>query len=241
MFLTPTIPVRLGASALGFDVHFCDPRTQRCLVSTAHALLLNADYQPYKVIPWRRAVELLLDDRADLVEGYVDRFVHSVTTAMPWPAVLRLRVYMAPRARMRFNRQNVLARDNYTCAYCGVAPQRRDGRPCLEDLTLDHVIPRAQSKNGRVRAHRSVAGAGDIAVTCWQNIVACCGACNAQKADRTPEQARMTLRFAPRAPSMVDSLRMGLRRVHIPEEWRHYLPAGSEAWGGYWTEPLDED
>lgn len=207
---------------------------------SSHALLLNADYQPYKAIPWRRAVELLLDHRADLVEGYVDRFIHSVSSAMPWPAVLRLKKFMAPRARIRFNRQNVLARDNYTCAYCGISPKRKDGKPRLEDLTLDHVIPRAQSKGGRVRAHRS-AGGGEISVTCWQNIVSCCVDCNMQKADRTPEQAGMTLRFSPRSPSVADNLRMGMRRVTIPDEWRNYLPAGSEHWGGYWTEPLDED
>jgi 5-methylcytosine-specific restriction endonuclease McrA len=206
-----------------------------------NTLLLNADYSPYKVITWRRAVELLLDDRAELVEGYVDRFVRSVSSSMPWPAVLRLRDFVKPKARMRFNRQNVLARDGYQCAYCGKLPVKRDGRPRLEDLTLDHVVPRAQSRNGTVRCHPSLGKDERISVTCWQNIVSCCVDCNITKADRTPEQAGMKLRWAPRTPTMPDVLRMALRKVSIPDEWTQYLPEGAKAWGGYWTADLDEE
>jgi len=210
-------------------------------VSSSHALLLNADYAPYRVIPWRDAVELLLDKRADLVEQYVGRFVRSVSTAVPWPAVLRLREFVKPRIRTRFNRANVLARDKYECAYCGLAPRKKDGRPRLEDLTLDHVIPRAQARNGKVRPHRSVDARSEyISVTCWENIVACCVDCNITKADRTPEQAGMKLRFAPRTPTMTDVLRMHLKRVVVPTEWVAYLPEGAQAWSGYWTDPLDE-
>ena len=211
-------------------------------MTAQHALLLNSDYQPYKVIPWRRAIELILDERADLVEHYVDRFVRSVNTAMPWPAVLRLREFVKPKARMRFNRQNVLARDGYQCAYCGVEPRKKDGRPRLEELTLDHVIPRAQSKNGQVRPHPTVGNKHDrISVTCWENIVCCCTDCNLMKADRTPEQAGLKLRWAPRTPSMVDVLRMNLRRVVVPDEWVAYLPEGAREWSGYWTEELEAE
>ena len=205
-----------------------------------HALLLNADYEPFKVIPWRRAVELLLDDRVDIVENYVDRFVRSVSEAIPWPAVLRLKQFVKPRARMRFNRQNVLARDGYRCAYCGETPRRRDGRPELEELTIDHVMPRAHSRNGRVRGHHSVGGR-DIPVTTWENVVTACGSCNLKKADRTPEQAGMRLLYTPKVPSMGDILRMSLRKVSVPDEWKAWLPEGAEGWAGYWTDELAPD
>lgn len=208
---------------------------------TDHALLLNADYTPYKVIPWRRAVELLLEDRADLVEGYVDRFVRSVTIAVPWPAVLRLRRFVKARMRVRFNRQNVLARDDYTCAYCGVAPRRRDGRPRLEELSIDHVVPRAHARHDKVRAHASTGLVGRIPVTCWENVVAACLDCNLGKAARTPEQAGLALRFAPRMPTLTDMLRMNLRRVEVPDEWKAWLPAGAATWSGYWTDELETD
>lgn len=208
---------------------------------TDHALLLNADYSPYKVITWRRAIELLLDERADLVEGYVDRFVRSVTIAVPWPAVVRLRRFVKMRMRVRFNRHNVLARDDYTCAYCGVAPRRRDGRPRLEELSIDHVVPRAQARHGKVHAHPSTGLGGRIPVTCWENVVAACLDCNLGKAARTPEQAGLALRTAPRMPTIADVLRMNLRKVAIPEEWKAWLPANAATWSGYWTDELETD
>ena len=216
---------------------------------STHSLLLNADYTPYKVVPWRRAVELLLDERADLIEDYVGQVVRSVSSSMPWPAVLRLRAFVKPRVRVRFNRQNVLARDSWVCAYCGIEPKRRDGRPRLEDLTLDHVIPRAQSRDGKVQAHRSVhSDRRKIPVTCWENVVTACSSCNSGKSDRTPEQAGLRLRIVPHAPTMTDVLRMSLRRVKVPDEWKEWLPEGAAEWGGigstegdYWTVELDPD
>jgi len=202
-----------------------------------HVLLLNSNYDPLKVITWKRAVELIFDVRADLVEHYVDRVIRSVSSSQPWPAVVRLREYVSSKARIRFNRQNVLARDRYTCAYCGDVPKTQAGKPRLEDLTLDHVIPRAQSKNGTVRTKEGKT----ISVTCWANVICCCIPCNSKKADRTPGQAGMILRIQPRTPGTVDVLRMHLRRVDVPQEWIEYLPPGAAAWAGYWTDPLDED
>ncbi len=205
--------------------------------ATSQCLLLNADYKPYQVIPWRRAIDLILDDKADLVAGYVDKWIRSVSEAIAWPAVLRLREFVDPRPRLRFNRLHVLARDNHTCAYCGAQPRTQAGLPRVEDLTLDHVIPRAQSRNGQVVGIHG----RRISVTCWENVVTACSDCNITKADRTPGQAGMKLRFLPKAPSRADVLRMTmtLRKVHIPDEWKDYLPAGAEAWGGYWTDELE--
>jgi 5-methylcytosine-specific restriction endonuclease McrA len=202
-----------------------------------HCLLLNADFTPLKVVTWKRAVELIFDERADLVEHYLDRFIRSVSTAQPWPAVVRLRQYVSSRARIRFNRQNVLARDGYRCGYCGDAPKTQAGKPRLEDLTLDHVIPRAQSKNGTVRTKEG----RTLSVTCWENVICCCAICNLKKADRTPGQAGMVLRVQPRAPSTVDVLRMHLRKVDIPDEWITYLPEAARDWRGYWTDELTDD
>ena len=208
--------------------------------STERVLVLNCDYRPLRVIPWEDAIGHILAGTADLIEQYAGKFIRTVSASHPWPAVLRLRDFVAVKPRMRFNRLNVLARDNYTCCYCGEAPKTKVGKPKLEDLTLDHVIPRAQSRNGQVRT-----ADGDlIGVTCWLNIVACCGGpggCNERKGDRTPEQAGMKLLRQPRVPASLDVLRMSLRRVKIPGEWRDYLPPGAEAWGGYWTDQLDED
>lgn len=206
-------------------------------MSTA-VLLLNMDYKPIKVITWERAITLILDERAEMVEAYVGRWVRSVSDRMEWPAVVRLTTYVRNKARIRFNRQNVLARDAYQCAYCGIQPRTKQGTPDLYELTLDHVIPRAQSKGGTVKAWRS---GSTIAVTCWQNVVTACQTCNLRKADRTPEQAGMQLTFEPRVPSPTDVLRMSLRKTRAPTEWAEYLPEGASAWQGYWVDELDED
>ncbi len=203
---------------------------------TTTALLLNADYRPIRVIPWVRALCLLLEEKADLVQDYDGRELRSPSTVLPWPAVVRLRRYVKAHTRARFSRQNVLARDGYRCGYCGQCPRRGD-RPDLKALTLDHVVPRAQARGGRVR----LPWCGDIVpVTCWRNVITACQGCNLAKADRTPEQAGMRLLVLPKRPGPLDSFWISITRVRIPDEWKLYLPERS-GWRGYWTDELESD
>ena len=201
---------------------------------TRTVLVLNADWTPLRVVPWERAISLVLEDKVSTVETYGDRFIRSATLAVPHPAVVVLRRYQAFRTRVRFNRQNVLVRDGYACQYCGARPVRQSGRPDLAELTLDHVVPRARSAEGFVR----LADGARVPVTCWDNVVTACVACNARKADRTPDEARMPLRSRPRAPGGMDLLWMALMQVEIPDEWREWLPVGSP-WRDYWTAELE--
>jgi 5-methylcytosine-specific restriction endonuclease McrA len=196
--------------------------------------VLNADWTPLRVVPWERAVTLLLEDKVSLVTAYAGRVIRSASMGMPHPAVVVLRRYQAFRNRVRFNRQNVLARDAYACQYCGDKPVRASGRPDLTELTLDHVIPRARSVDGRVRLPDGTS----VAVTCWANVVTACVQCNADKADRTPAEAGMPLRHWPRSPNGMDLLWMAVRQIDVPEEWRDWLPEGSP-WRDYWTAELE--
>lgn len=192
-----------------------------------HTLQLNADYSPMKVLRWERAVELVLDGKAVTVVAFEGRFVRSVSLAVPWPAVIALRRYAQTRGRVRFSSRNVQARDAYTCSYCGLRPRLADGRPDRTALTLDHVIPRAQAKDGAVYLPWSRRW---VNVTCWENSAAACRPCNARKADRSPAQAGMLLRSYPRPPTQADVLRMMLGRLHgVPMEWEAWLP---ENWHG---------
>jgi 5-methylcytosine-specific restriction endonuclease McrA len=202
-----------------------------------NALLLNFDGTPIKVITWQRAFSLIVEGRAMLVEAY-DRVLRSVSEEFLWPAVVRLTAYRKLKARVRFNRANVLARDGYTCQYCGAAPRSRAGRPLVDQLTIDHVVPRAQAVSGRVtRSDGKV-----VSITCWENVVCACETCNLRKADRTPAQAGMPLlrRVLPKAPQPVDVLRMSLYRSVIPTQWKDYLPESAGEWAGYWTDELEE-
>jgi len=93
------------------------------------------------------------------------------------PEVITLTEYdRPPAAAVTFNRRNIFKRDHYTCQYCGKQPGG-------EELTLDHVIPRAQGGESR-----------------WDNCVLACLECNKRKADRTPEQAKMRLKHKPVQP-----------------------------------------
>jgi 5-methylcytosine-specific restriction endonuclease McrA len=135
--------------------------------------------------------------------------------------VVALKKFVKPRIRLRYNRPNVLGRDQYVCCYCGSSPKHGNGKPDTSKLTIDHVIPRAQSKNAKVV---SCVTGQLIPVTCWGNVVTACKDCNGQKADQTPTQAGMPLRYLPRTPDAWDVLRASLRKVHVPEIWLPYLP-----------------
>jgi 5-methylcytosine-specific restriction endonuclease McrA len=196
-----------------------------CSTDTAHmtdrALLINADYQPIRLISWEKAVTLIYESKAELIENYAGRVVRSVSLLFDLPAVIRLIRYKKVKSRIRFNRYNVLARDNYTCAYCGLRPWK-DKYPNYDLLTLDHIVPR--SKGGK---------------TTWLNIVTACVACNRMKADKSVKDASLALRYEARVPNSMDILRMSIIRYPMQKEWVSYLPPQAQNWSSYWTVELE--
>jgi 5-methylcytosine-specific restriction endonuclease McrA len=161
----------------------------------ASTLLLNASYEPMKIISWQRAITLFFLGKVEIVEAY-DAEIRSVATSCPMPSVVRLRRYARQERRVKFSRTNVYRRDGFACQYCGV-------QPGAEVLTLDHVVPRARG-----------------GLTEWNNIVTCCASCNARKADRTPEQARMSLPRMPARPAFMPPVSPS-EATHVT--WRDYL------------------
>ena len=133
-------------------------------------LVLNATYEPIHVCSVRRAAVLLLKAKAEMLETG-DRVLHSERIQLDRPVVIRLVTYVRiPRDvhRRKITRKAVLARDAWTCQYCG---SERSG------LTVDHVIPRS-------RGGESV----------WENIVASCAPCNRRKGNRSPARSTCTRR-----------------------------------------------
>jgi 5-methylcytosine-specific restriction endonuclease McrA len=166
-------------------------------------LLLNQGYEPVGTISWQRAICLLTLGKVEVVEEY-DRDVRSVYLVIKMPAVVRLISRLRRRKqRVKFSRQNVLARDRWRCQYCG---QKKK----TAELTYDHVIPR--SRGGK---------------TCWENIVTACQDCNARKGDRTPEQAGMKLRSRPERPTWVPVFTIQLTGS-VPDQWASYIYWSSE-------------
>jgi len=196
-------------------------------------LVLNIDFTPLNVISWRGAMEKLLSGKVQLVQDYAGRTLSSATESFPYPAVVRV-ISRYVKRKVRLNRQNVLARDDYTCQYCGAKPRNKSGKPRLEDLTIDHVIPRAQAKDGHVK----VPGVKrKCRVTSWRNLATACYGCNSTKGPQTPRQAGMKLLKKPWVPTTVDVARMTIFKYRIPDEWSFYLPEGSP-WRSYWTAEL---
>lgn len=200
-----------------------------------YALKLNADYSPIEVVSGFEALILVFSGKADLVEGF-DRFMRSVSAEFQIPSVIRLRKYSRRTGKLGCSRENILARDLYTCQYCGVRPRTATGKPRLEELTLDHVIPRSAAKNKRVFIQSIQEWRP---VSSWENLVCACDRCNNKKGSKTLEKAGLRLRAIPRDPGPKGRAQVLLNRYPIQEDWKEYLPKNSE-WRYYWEAELED-
>ncbi len=161
-------------------------------------LVLNASYEPLNIVSIKRAIVLLLKEKAEVVEA-ANAQVRAERTVLDWPLVIRLVTYvpLPRRLPLPLSRRTVLARDVYTCQYCGAQPGRAD-------LTVDHVLPR--SRGG---------------LTTWENVTTACGPCNRRKGNRTPEEAGMKLLSVPARPRFVAVVLLG--EPHAHDVWQKYL------------------
>jgi len=161
-------------------------------------LVLNATYEPINVCTVRRAVVLLLKEKAEVIE-HSEWELRSTTRTLQRPVVIRLVTYVrVPRDthRRKITRRAVFARDEWTCQYCG----------SRSNLTVDHVVPKSK-------------GGGSS----WENIVASCAPCNRRKGDALPRQVGMRLLRQPRTPN--PNVFIHVASPTIPSAWLQYLAA----------------
>lgn len=167
------------------------------------ALVLNSSYQPIKLVSWQKALILYFQGKVEILEFHTHA-ARTASTSFRLPSVMRLKRYVTPRktSRLKFSRENIYLRDNFTCQYCArqLAPK---------DLTLDHVVP--ASKFGRKD---------------WTNMVTACRPCNHRKANRTPLGAGMPLLREPKIPTWLPSAKPNFEMENMPDEWRPYLGVG---------------
>ncbi len=158
-------------------------------------LVLNAGYEPLAVVSFKRALVLVMNQKATVIAADAENPVWGSTGAWDRPSVIILRNYVrVPSGRhVPVSRRGVLRRDNHRCAYCGSTAN-----------TIDHVLPR--SRGGK---------------DSWENLVACCLRCNNIKGDRTPSEMNWTLRSIPRPPRGTSWLVRGIERA-LPD-WEEYL------------------
>lgn len=159
-------------------------------------LVLNANFEPINVCSTRRAIGLILTEKAAMVvngRGHI----HTINQLLPRPSVIRLEhMIHRPRPRVKLTRREVFRRDNYTCQYC----DRRD-----TFLTVDHILPK--HLGGR---------------HIWTNVVAACPSCNHRKGGRRLEEVHMHLLHVPKEPTASAVYLYG-RHLEINGEWEPYI------------------
>jgi 5-methylcytosine-specific restriction endonuclease McrA len=167
-------------------------------------LLLNASYEPLRVIDLPRAMGLLFAEKVELVEAVKGRELHSPNARHPLPSVLRMRRYInVPCREARWSRRAVFIRDGYTCAYCGMKLN-------AHTATLDHVVPQWECRSRCIPANT------------WTNTVTACGRCQTRKGGRSMREAGMRFHhpnFEPRIPRT----RYLVLTSDIAPEWKQYI------------------
>jgi 5-methylcytosine-specific restriction endonuclease McrA len=93
------------------------------------------------------------------------------------------------RVEPALSNPKLFARDRHLCAYCG-----RHFR--FDELTREHIVP--VSRGGR---------------DTWMNCITACRSCNGHKANRLPEEARLTLHYLPYVPSLHEDMILRGRRI----------------------------
>lgn len=157
-------------------------------------LALNASFEPLTILPVRRALRLVIDRKAEILEVDETRVFRSEKRDMPCPAVIRLVRYVhVPRKfRRQVTNTFLFARDGYRCQYCNRHRGELRGR---EFLTRDHVVP------------LSLGGTNG-----WQNVVTACSVCNNRKGSHLPGQVGMHPLHVPHEPNYVE-LVWAVRRI----------------------------
>lgn len=162
-------------------------------------LLLTSSYEVSSFIGEERALKLFFNDKVEVVASWDDKIVWA-SGSMQLPSILKLKRHVRRTYyNFSFSRKAVVKRDRCICQYCSKTLVNAD-------ITIDHVIPKCQGgKNS------------------FLNCVVSCRLCNSKKADKTPEQAGMTLLRVPTHPTFIN---------------QNYIPETQEYWNKDWDDFL---
>ena len=190
-------------------VHVCSPSRAISLIFQNAAKVVDRDYQIHSIDSWRELSEMAVATKLD---GEDIDLMRSPSWALVVPEVILLTDYhKLPPFSIRLNRRNLFLRDDHQCQYCGK-------KPSSKELTIDHIVPRCQGGK-----------------TTWDNVVLDCYDCNAKKGGKTPQQAAMQLLTKPKKPtwsSMVSKKRHGEISDH--PLWARFIDQA------YWNVTLEK-
>ena len=160
-------------------------------------LVLNASYEPINICGAPSAGAGI--ERIARTEEEHGLTLHAQRGIIAMPSVIR-RSSIAGSPSDPHSRKNILLRDRNACQYCGEVLSS-------SELTLDHVVPRSRGGNST-----------------WENLVACCHACNRRKGNRMlSELDDMTLLREPRPFSLHTSRQIMRMLGRGDDRWRKYL------------------
>ncbi len=155
---------------------------------TARCVVLNSTYEPISVVPSKRALLLILEGKAIVVEEHPHWEVRSPRVTFKVPIMVALKQYVRGRkifhTKASLTQRNLFMRDGYTCQYCN---RHKNDLKKSEFLTRDHVIP--ECRGGK---------------SSWDNLVTACSTCNNSKADYDLDEVNLTLQKTPRAPTLFE-------------------------------------
>jgi 5-methylcytosine-specific restriction endonuclease McrA len=201
------------------------------ILTSKKCLVLNKNWTPVGTVTLQRAIIMLFSEyddgtpKAKIIEPdtyqtftwedwskfkplATDESIAAANVAFKIPEIILLSRYeKLPKPKVHFSRRTLYKRDKMTCQYCGA-------QPGSEELTIDHVTPRAQG-----------------GLTTWENCVLACVECNRKKADRTPKQARMKLLSEPKKPDLNSFRYDTIRPV---KSWESFIGTA------YWSVPLGD-
>ncbi|MDO8577798.1 MAG: HNH endonuclease [Dehalococcoidales bacterium] len=167
------------------------------MLTNLPVLVLNQSYEPLHVCRVRRAIVLMYENKAEMLENGSGH-LHTANLDIPVPSVIRLAIMVRRphRKDRKMTRFEIFKRDRYKCQYCGKESKQ---------LTLDHVMPRFRGGEHT-----------------WENVVSACVHCNRIKAGRTPHEARMKLLSQP-GPPKHNGLFYIPAYQQVRTEWQKYL------------------
>lgn len=154
-------------------------------------VVLNADYTFLNTVSTKKALCLLAKEKTEVLK-YSEQVIRTAMgLVMKVPAVMRLvkLIRTIYKARVPFSKKNVMVRDGFKCAYCGVDNVR---------LTIDHIVPKA--KGGK---------------STFENCVASCKPCNSRKGHKSCSEARMWPKVNAHQPTVMEFLQLKMRALGI--------------------------
>lgn len=181
-------------------------------------LVLNKGWAPIHIVDWKKAMSLLCTERVRAVDhvsynaldlhqwsantaNRLDEFYMIKTASRDYALpeiIVAIEFSRLPQHQVKYSRQSVFARDDFTCGYCGNMFKSKE-------LTIDHIVPRSQG-----------------GATSWNNVISSCFKCNQRKGGCTPAQANMKLLFKPHKPGWVSPL-ANIPESHPCKSWRHFM------------------